>query len=262
MAVIAKRNAESDAITDNNDDNDDHPSATASIDFYRWTSAAAGQPNSNQLTADRHHLMAAWQRNTRRMRLIDMLAVRLYDRDYLVVESSASDSQSTHRLTYLAFVDRKYRIVYESTHNATQNVVSMPLRERSCLGFFTEFASLELRIECAVFDANGRLRMLVVNAAVPVAEAPIAQIVYGDRDHQELIVLDVSGRVNVWRRVDDVADSRVEDAVRFQLVQSIRPLHLSRTISMCTHGGAMWLATCAAHQENGTHVVGSVDVYR
>lgn len=103
------------------------------------------------------------------MDLIDISIVTLFDKEYLIVESA---NQTITKLTYFTYVADKLRNVFESVHMGTQNTVSMHLLDRSCVGFFTEYVSQMLRLECALFNRDGRLYMELVG----VLEAP-AQLV-------------------------------------------------------------------------------------
>lgn len=228
------------------------PADGATVNFYRWDGARSIlEPDA--LTA----LQPV------RMRLVDISAVTLYDRDYLIVEckdSGSADGEVT-KLTYLTYLRRRFRPVYESFHNATQNVLGMPLAERSCVGFYSEYVGRAVRIECAQFTDRGDMRMVLAGTVLAAAPAPIVQAVFRGAEPAELVVLDVQGGVSVWRRIASEMASDGLAAVRFERVQSLRPAHRIRTISLAAYRGARWLAMCAAYEQNATHL-GSVDVYR
>lgn len=222
---------------------------TASINFYRW------HGDRSQLVLDTH-LQALRPAS---MRLVDIVTVRLYDRDYLIVEARADDATTV--LTYLTHLRGQFRSVFESRHNGTQNLLEMQLAERSCVGFFSEYVGTVLRIECAQFSDRGDMRLVRVGTVTPSGPAPVGllQAVYTPQT-AELVVLDARGAVHVWRRVA-VAATAGDAEVSFGLVQTLQPQHLSRTISVAWHRGAVWLATCAAMQQNSTHL-GAIEVYR
>lgn len=90
------------------------------------------------------------------MDLVDMIVVSLFDKDYLIVETT---DKILHKLTYFTFVGDQMRNVFESFHNASQNVVPVQFMERSCVGFYTEYVSNYLQLDCALFTQDGQLHM-------------------------------------------------------------------------------------------------------
>lgn len=218
------------------------------VNFYRYDAAAGLRLDTAHLALRPHS-----------MELVDITTVRLYDRDYLIVEchdaNALSVDQST-KLTYLTLLRRQFRIVYESHHNATQNVLGLPLAERSCVAFYTEYASSVVRFECAQLSDRGDMRMVEVGGVLVANGAAVVQAAFGRRS-AELIVLDQTGAIGVWRRTPTDEAGRVE----FVQVQTLMPVHLTRTVSMAEYRGHVWLATCAAFQQNASHH-GSVDVWQ
>lgn len=250
--IVQRPTATSDVhITDNMLTNADDPPADptdaspASINFYRWHS------DRSQLELDSHHQAL----RPVSKQLIDIATVRLYDRDYLIVETLDADATTT--LTYLTYLRGQFRALFESRHNGTQNVLEIALAERSCIGFFSEYRATEVRIECAQFSDRGDMRLVLVATVPAVTDARLLQVVY-TAESAELVALDASGAVHVWRR-RRAADT--VDGVAFGLVQSLQPLYMSRMISVRWHGDAMWLVTCAAMQQNSSNF-GAIDVYR
>lgn len=85
-----------------------------------------------------------------------MTVVSLFDKDYLIVETS---DQLLTTLSYFTYVNGQMRNIFESFHNDSQNIVSVHFTDRSCIGFFTEYVSQRVQLECALFNGDDQLRM-------------------------------------------------------------------------------------------------------
>lgn len=100
-----------------------------------------------------------------------MTVVSLFDKDYLIVETS---DKILSKLTYFTYVNGQFRNVFESFHNGSQNIVTLHFMDRSCIGFFTEYVSQHMQLECALFTADDQLRMEFI--ASLKAPAKIVQV--------------------------------------------------------------------------------------
>lgn len=218
---------------------------TNAVHFYRWNRSIS------QLELDTD-LMAL---NPDHMRLDRITVLTFYDRDYLIVECTDSSSALSTKLTYLTHFRQQFRIVYESYHNVSQTLCEIQLPERSCIGYFAAAVDNVIRIECALLSEAGDMRMQTVYRLV-AAPVSLLQALWRS-DAAELLVLDVLGRVYVWRQSGGIHGADV----RFELVQTLQTQHGSTSISVTRYRGALWLAACAGKEVNSTHF-GSVEVYR
>lgn len=218
------------------------------VHFYRWNRSRA----QLELDTDLKSLHPA------HMRLDRISVATFYDRDYLIVECTDSRSALPTKLSYLTYFRQQFRIVYESYHNASQQLCEIQLPQRSCLGFFAAGRENEIRIECALISEAGDMLMEPIYRLV-AAPVPLVQALWRS-DAAQLLALDVLGGVQVWRQTGGIGDV----AVQFEHVQTLRTSlgGAASSMSVTRYRGALWLAVCVAKAENATTHFGSVEVYR
>lgn len=107
--------------------------------------------------------------------LVDMTVVSLFDKDYLIVETTDT---ILNKLSYFTYVNEQMRNIFESFHNESQNIVSVQFMDRSCVGLFTEYVSRYLQLQCALFMDDGHLQMEFIRTL----EAP-AKLVQVNGNH-------------------------------------------------------------------------------
>lgn len=110
------------------------------------------------------------------MYIVDIMSLRLYGHDYLIIETADPHAFGLSKWTFFAFFNNKFRNVYERYNNGThKNMVSVTLSPgRSCYATYSLFDSHVL-LSCA---HRGDLSVLLFEEFDEfVTMSPIQQVI-------------------------------------------------------------------------------------
>lgn len=109
------------------------------------------------------------------MYIVDIMSLRLYGHDYLIIETADPHAVGLSKWTFFTYVNDKFRTVYERYNNGTHNnMVSIQLSTgRPCYAAYSFFGSHVL-LSCA---HRGDLSVLLFETFYEfVTSSPIVQV--------------------------------------------------------------------------------------
>lgn len=182
------------------------------------------------------------------MNIIDITKLKFFNRDFLIIQTKNRHT-GLFKHTFFTYLNKKFSNVFEIYSNASRQLVSMDTIDSSivsnCFAAFSD-KHKNMQISCAYSNHKGFIDFTMVKE---LSTPPLYQVKCMEN---ELILLDVDGRIHIWK-----LDEKF-NAVQSQVIKTIHPI---RQISIEHYHGTRFITACSKYTKNSIQY-GSVEIYK